>query len=37
MGVSKANSASSLIWLKTKPRIDSEILTIDPESFERES
>ncbi len=32
-GVSKANSASSHIWLKTKLRIDSEILRIDPESF----
>ncbi len=33
MGVSKANSASSHIWLKTKLRIDSEfeILRIDPE------
>jgi len=36
-GVSKANSASSPIWLKTKPRMDSEILRIDPESLERES
>ncbi len=33
-GVSKANSASSHIWLKTKLRIDSEILRI--ESLERE-
>ncbi len=37
MGVSKANSASSHIWLKTKLRINSEILRIDPESLERES
>ncbi len=37
MGVSKANSVSSHICLKTKLRIDSEILRIDPESFERES
>ncbi len=35
-GVSKANSASSHIWLKTKLRIDSKILRIDPESLERE-
>ncbi len=28
---------SSHIWLKTKLRIDSEILRIDPESLERES
>ncbi len=35
--VSKANSASSHIWLKTKLRIDSEILRIDPESLKRES
>ncbi len=34
--VSKANSASSHIWLKTKLIIDSEILRIDPESLERE-
>ncbi len=31
------NSALSHIWLKTKLRIDSEILKIDPESLERES
>ncbi len=36
-GVSKADSESSHIWLKTKLRIDSEILRIDPESLERES
>ncbi len=36
-GVSKANSASSYIWWKTKLRIDSEILTIDRVSFERKS
>ncbi len=36
-GFSKANSASSQIWLKTKLRIDYEILIIDPESLERES
>ncbi len=36
-GVSKANSSSSHIWLKTKLRIYSEILRIDPESLERES
>ncbi len=36
-GVSKENSESSHIWLKTKLRIDSEILRIDPESLERES
>ncbi len=36
-GVSNKNSASSHIWLKTKLRIDSEILRIDPESLERES
>ncbi len=30
------NSASSHIWLKTKLRINSEILRIDPESLERE-
>ncbi len=36
-GVSKANTASSHIWLKTKLRIDSEILRLDPESLERES
>ncbi len=36
-GVSKANSASSHIWLKTKLIIDSEILRIDPVSLERES
>ncbi len=36
-GVSKANSASSHIWLKTELRIDSEILRIDPESLEKES
>ncbi len=35
--VSKANSASSHICLKTKLRIYSEILRIDPESLERES
>ncbi len=29
-GISKANLASSHIWLKTKLRIDSEILRIDP-------
>ncbi len=33
----KSNSVSSFTWLKSKPRIDSEILRIDPESFERES
>ncbi len=32
-GVSKANPASSHIWLKTKLKIDSEILRIDPESL----
>ncbi len=36
-GVSKENSASSHIWLKTKLRIDSDIFRIDPESLERES
>ncbi len=36
-GCSKANSALSHIWLKTKLRIHSEILRIDPESLERES
>ncbi len=36
-GFSRANSASSHFWLKTKLRIDSEILRIDPESLERES
>ncbi len=35
-GVSKANSASSHIWLKTMLRIYSDILRIDPESLERE-
>ncbi len=34
-GVSKANSALSHIWLKTKLRIDSEILRIDQQSLER--
>ncbi len=33
----QANSASSHIWLKTKLRIDSEILRIDPELLEKES
>ncbi len=37
MGVSKANSASMPIWLKTKLRIDSEKLKTDRESLERES
>ncbi len=37
MAVYKAKSASSYIWLKTKLRIDSEILRLDPESSERES
>ncbi len=36
-GVSKANSAPSHIWLKTKLRIDSEIQRIDSESLESES
>ncbi len=36
-GVSKAIYSSSHIWLKTKLRINSEILRIDPESLERES
>ncbi len=36
-GVSKANSASLHIWLKTKLRIDSEIFIIDPESLKKES
>ncbi len=35
-GVSKSNLASSHIWLKTKLRIDSEILRIYLESLERE-
>ncbi len=36
-GVSKANTASSHIWLKTKLRIHSEILRIPPESLESKS
>ncbi len=36
-GVSKANQVASHIWLKTKLRIDSEIITIDPETLKRES